>query len=431
VTPIRSDALAPVANWPRLVRVRQRFGGEPLTDVPAATRAALAELDLGARVQPGARIAITAGSRGVLNIVAVTRTVVEVMRELGAEPFVIPAMGSHGGATPPGQMRLLAGYGITPEAVGAPVISRGEVVELGVSPSGIPLCADKLAAEADGLLLINRVKPHTDFHGVIESGPTKMLAIGLGKQRSALACHTWFVERGYEAVIREVGDALWARLPLLGALGLVENGHHATVRVGAVRPASHEADESALLALAREVFADLPFTRLDVLLVDQMGKDISGTGMDPNVTGADPAKLHARRESPFIWRVCVRGLSAGTHGNATGLGQADFVLARCAEQVDWQATAINAVTAASPEGARCPVVCATDLDLLRAAFQTSGPRPPEAKRLVWVRDTLRLDEFWASQALADEARAHPRCEVLGAPRELAFGPDGALFSPWE
>ncbi|MBI5830825.1 MAG: DUF2088 domain-containing protein [Armatimonadetes bacterium] len=417
-------------RWPRLYRVTRRFPGTPVADIAAATREALGALHLESRVKSGQRVVITAGSRGVANIVAATAAAVAEVRRLGAEPIVIPAMGSHGGGTPEGQLAVLSSYGFTPDAVGAPVISQGEVVGLGNTEGGVPLFADRLAAEADGILVINRVKPHTDFTGELESGPNKMLAIGLGKKHSASTCHSWFCERGYDAVLREVGAALWQRLPMLGALGLVENGHHETVRIGAVRPASPHADEAELLAESRKVFGYLPYERLDVLVVDRLGKDISGSGMDPNVTGSDGCKLHGRRQTPFIWRICVRNLSAATHGNATGIGNADYALRRCVDQVDWAATYTNTVAAASPEGARCPVVFDTDAAMLEAAFRTSGPRPPAGKRLVWIRDTLRVDDILVSEALLDELRDELVTSISPYESGLDLDHDGFLGNPW-
>lgn len=424
--PIRSESLAPVDRWPALLEVRQHFPGTPLRDIAAATRDALAQLRLAERVKPGMRIAITAGSRGVLHMPAILAEAAAAVRALGAEPWIVPAMGSHGGATVAGQRQVLAGYGITEESVGAPVISQPDVVEIGATASGIPLFCDRLVLASDGVLVVNRVKPHTDFHGVIESGPTKMLAIGLGKWHSAVACHRRFITRGYEPVLREVGDALWAKLPLLGGLAPIENGHHTTVALGAVRPESHEADEAALLDQARACSGDLPFDRLDVLLVDRLGKDVSGTGMDPTVTGNSPVKHHSHPSRPFIWRIVVRGLTEATHGNATGVGQADFITQRCYDAIDWQATGVNVITAASVEGARCPLVCRDDHDLLRAAFQTSGDAAAVDKRFVWIRDTLSLDRFWASEALRGELEAHARCELTGRTAELRFDGDGAV-----
>ncbi len=408
----------------------RRFPGTPVADVGAATAEALAALNLEQRIKPGARIVITSGSRGVANIVATTAAVVAEVLRLGGEPIVIPAMGSHGGGTPEGQLAVLTSYGITRQAVGAPVVSQPEVVSLGETDGGVPLFADRLAAESDGLIVINRVKPHTDFTGELESGPNKMLAIGLGKWHSASTCHSWFCEQGYDAILREVGGALWQRLPMLGAVGLVENGHHETVRIGAIRPESPHADEAELLTEARRVFGYLPFSQLDVLLVDRLGKDVSGSGMDPNVTGADGCKLHGRRSTPFIWRICVRDLTEATHGNATGIGNADYALRRCVDKVDWAATYTNTVAAASPEGARCPVVFDTDQAMLEAAFRTSGPRAAASKRLVWIRDTLRVDDILVSEALLDELRD----EAVGAisPYEsgLELDDSGFLGQPW-
>ena len=415
-----------VEGWPRWAWVEQKFPGEPVADLGAAVAEAVAELRLAEKIQPGQSVAISAGSRGIQDAVAVTRATVDAVRRLGAEPFIFPCMGSHGGATAPGQCEVLRGYGITEENVGAPVRSADDLVSVGTTNTGIPLWCDKLAVEADHILLINRVKPHTDFDGVIESGPTKMLAIGIGKHVGASDTHRRFVERGYEAVIREVGDALWDKLDVVGGIGIVENGHGHTVRIGAVRPERHEADEAALLAHAKEVFGYLPVDFLHVLVIDWMGKDISGSGIDPNVTGTDCCKTHRPPEKPFIWRVLVRGLTAASHGNAAGIGNADFCLQRCADAVDWGATTTNLVTAASPEGGRRPLVLPNDQALLTAAFKTTGSLPPAELRLIRIESTLHPDRFLASEVLLPELAEHPRCTLAGDPQPIGLDAAGFL-----
>ncbi|MCC7493406.1 MAG: hypothetical protein IT204_13710 [Fimbriimonadaceae bacterium] len=412
--------------WPRLAEVRQTFPGTPVADLEAAVAEALAALQAAQRIRSGQRVAITAGSRGVANIVAVTAAAVRQVRALGAEPFVFPCMGSHGGATPAGQLEVLHSYGITPAAVGAAVLSQGEVVAVGRTVSGIPLWCDQLAHAADHLLVINRVKPHTDFSGPVESGPSKMLAIGLGKHHSAEDTHRRVVERGYPAVLQEVGDALWEALPVLGGIGLVENGHDQTVRVGAVRPASHEADERALLRYAYEVFGSLPCEFLHVLLVDWMGKNISGAGLDPNVTGIVTAKTHSAPPVPRILRVLVRGLTAESHGNGTGVGLADFILRRLYDEIDWEVTATNVLCGAAPESGRCPLVYATDQRMLHAASRTTGLTAPADLRLIRVHSTLAVDRLWASEALLPELMDHPRCQVLSDPQPMRFDATGML-----
>lgn len=412
---------------PHWARVRQSFPGEPVRDITAAVTTALQSMELAGRVRRGQRVAITAGSRGIANVVATTAALVAECRRLGAEPFVFPCMGSHGNATPSGQLEVLTSYGVTPEAVGAPVISQGELVELGSTAGGIPLWCDRLAAEADHIVVVNRVKPHTDFTGRIESGPTKMLAIGLGKHRGASECHQRFVERGYEAVIREVGDALWERLPVVGALGLVENGHDQTIAIGGVRREQHEEDEAALLEQAKASFGYLPFDRLHILMVDAIGKNISGAGMDPNVTGTDSAKTHRPPDRPSILRILVRGLTPESHGNAAGIGQADFALERCLAAVDWEATATNVVIAASPESGRRPLSYPTDAAMLEAALLTTGPNRPESLRLVRIENTLRVDDLLVSEPLLGECRDHPRCEIVSEPEPVRFDSAGMLL----
>lgn len=416
-----------VTQWPRLQRVRQTFPGREIDDLPAAVAAACTQIGLSAQLRRGDRVAITAGSRGVRDMTAVIRATVAQVKALGAEPFVFPCMGSHGGATAEGQAAVLESYGVTTEGVGAPVISQPEVVSLGQTTSGIPLWADRLAAEAEHLIVINRVKPHTDFTGLLESGPTKMLAIGLGKWFSASDCHRRFVDRGYEAVIREVGDALWERLPVAGAIGLVENGHDRTVRIAGIRRSAHESDEAALLAYSKEVFGYLPTDHLDILIIDAIGKNISGAGMDPNVTGTDCARVHTPPDLPRIQRILVRSLTPESHGNAAGIGMADFALRRCVEAIDWAATATNVVVAAAPESGRCPLVCATDREMLEAACLTTGSAPPEQLRIARIRSTLEVDDLLVSEPLLAELAAHPRCQLVGPLEPLVF--DAAGFLP--
>jgi len=419
-----------VAQWPRMKRVRQTFPGEEIRNVPQAVAEACAQFGLSEQLRPGQRVAITAGSRGVRDMTATIRATVALVRSLGGEPFVFPCMGSHGGGTAEGQREVLASYGVTDEGVGAPVLSQPEVVPVGETATGIPLWADKLAAAADHIIVINRVKPHTDFSGLLESGPTKMLAIGVGKWVGASDCHRRFVDRGYEDVIREVGDALWSSLPIVGAIGLVENGHDRTVRIGGIRPAHHEADEMALLSYAKEVFGYLPTDRIDILVIDELGKNISGAGMDPNVTGTDCAKVHRPPDVPYIQRILVRGLTPESHGNASGIGMADFALQRCIDQVDWHATAVNVVIAAAPESGRCPLVCATDREMLEAACMTTGATPADQLRIIRVRSTLHVDELLVSEALWAELGAHQRCEFVGEPIGLAFDDSGFLPERW-
>jgi hypothetical protein len=414
-------------GYPRVVKVHQDFPGEALRDIGGATAEAVARLRLAERVRPGQRVAITAGSRGIANLPTVIAQVVAAVRVRGAEACIIPAMGSHGAATPEGQEEILRDYGITAEAVGAPVISQPEVVRIGTTPRGIPVYVDRLLNEVDHILVVNRVKPHTDFFGKIESGLQKMMAIGFGKHHSASACHHYFVDYGYEPVLREVSAYIMEHCRVLGGIALLENGRDETVRIVGVPRETLVEEEEALLAEAYQLIGRLPFEELHVLIVDEIGKHISGSGMDPNVTGRDTCSTHTPPPKPRIRRIIVRDLHPLSHGNAVGIGYADFVRRQAVEKIDWAASATNAVVGAGPETVRVPLTYDTDRQCLDAAFMTVGPTPPARVRLVRIRNTLLLDQFWASEALLPEIRANPALTLLTEPEPLRFDAEGNLL----
>lgn len=414
------------ALYPRVVKVHQDFPGEALRDIGGATAEAVARLRIAERVRPGQKVAITSGSRGIAHVPEVIARVVAAVRAQGAEAWIIPAMGSHGAATPEGQEEILRDYGVTAEAVGAPVISQPEVVQIGTTPRGVPVYVDRLLYEADHIIVVNRVKPHTDFSGKIESGLQKMMAIGFGKHHSASACHRYFVEYGYEPVLREVSAHIMERCRVLGGIALLENGYDETVRIVGVPRETLVEEEEALLAEAYQLLGRLPFEELHVLIVDEIGKHISGSGMDPNVTGRDTCSTHTVPQKPRIRRIIIRDLHPLSHGNAIGIGYADFVRRQAVEKIDWAASATNAVVGAGPETVRVPLTYDTDRECLDAAFMTVGPTPPPDLRLVRIRNTLRLDQFWASEALLPEIRENPALTLLTAPEPLRFDAQGNL-----
>ncbi len=355
---------------------------------------------------------------------------VDRVRALGATPFLVPAMGSHGGATAEGQEAVLTGYGMTPEALGCEVRASMDVVDLGRSALGIPLLTDRAAHEADHLLVVNRVKPHTMFTGAVESGIAKMLVIGLGKHRGAATHHRAVTEHGWDAVLADVVPALVARTPLLGGVALVEGHDDRTALVAPVRADHLLDDEAPLLARARAWMPRLPFAEVDVLLVDRIGKDISGAGLDTNVVGRkDALHDHRRPSTPAEVRVrviAVRGLTEATHGNALGIGLAELCRSRVLDATDWEVTRTNALTAGDVAAAMVPVARATDAEVLATALPLIGLREPAQARVLWVRDTLHLDRVWASRALLDEAGDRPDLTVLGPPGPLPLDADGDL-----
>jgi hypothetical protein len=410
------------ASLPRWALVRQRLDESELADAAAATRAALDPV-IGL-VRPGTRACVAAGSRGIDRIDEVTRAVVDRLREAGAEVFIVPAMGSHGGATAEGQLEVLAGYGITPEAMGCEIRSSMETVELGEVEPGVPVFVDRNAFEgADLIVPVNRVKPHTGFSGPVESGLMKMLAIGLGKQKGADTFH----RLGYDAfprLIPAVGRHTIARAPVGFGVALVENGRARLSHVEAIPAARIEAREAELLAGARTTMARLPLDDIDVLLVDVIGKDISGTGLDPNVIGRGKAGSEAL--GPWIGRIVVRGLTHATEGNASGIGFADVVLRRAAAAVDERKTYLNAITAKDIEGARIPPVFDTDEDALGAALASCLRVDAATARIVRAHSTKHLELLWISEPALADALAGGRCEVVQVLRPITFDADGML-----
>ncbi|HTX69245.1 MAG TPA: DUF362 domain-containing protein [Thermoleophilia bacterium] len=400
-------------------------------DVGAAVAAGFERAGVHALVTPGDRVAITAGSRGIRDLPAVIRAAVAAVRKAGGDPFVAPCMGSHGGATAEGQRRVLEDLGVTEETVGAPVVSSMDVVQVGESALGVPVWAARDLAEADGIVVVNRVKPHTDFHGEVESGLVKMLVVGAGKHAGALSAHGLTVRHGFPAVLRDHGELLLAKLPVLCGIALVEDRRETTAALEVLRADEFFAREPELLERAYELLPRLPFDQLDVLVVDRMGKDVSGSGMDTNVVGR--ISFWGGGESPTkprITRIFVRGLTEASHGNAIGIGMADFTTERCLAAVDRRATSVNCLTANCPEDGRLPIAFATDREAVAAALQTAGIRDPDEVRLAWIRDTAHLERIAVSEALLDEVRAGEALRPAGPLFSLPYDEKGDLRSPF-
>lgn len=415
---------------PRLRRVVQCYPERDSLDVRAAVAAACGAFR--ARIRPGARIAVGVGSRGIAGLADMVGALVGFLREAGAQPFLIPTMGSHGGATPEGQKAILAGYGVTEEALGVPIRASLETRRIGTSAEGVPVHCSVEALAADGILLLNRVKPHTDFRSVsVGSGLLKMAVIGLGKRDGATAMHGAAMRIGYEEAIRGIARVITGGTPLLGGLAVIEDQRHRTARIEAVTAAEFEAREPALLAEARALMPSLPFDEIDLLIVDRIGKDVSGVGMDPNVTGRwvhgySSSLVREGRPSPFIRRIAVLGLTPGTRGNAIGIGLADFTTERLIRAVDRRATAVNALTALTPQCAKLPIAFANDRELLAQALVTLALPPGAEPRIVRVADTLSVAEMDVSEALWGDVASRPGLAFAGEGREPAFDADGNL-----
>lgn len=412
---------------PRMVRVRQVFERPRVADVAGAVRTALEGLDLGRTICPGQSVAVTAGSRGIANGVVILRAVVQFLRELGARPFLVPSMGSHGGATADGQLRVLESLGITEGSVGAPVRASMEVVSLGETEEGYPAVLDKHAASADHVAVVARVRPHTGFHGPIESGLFKMTMMGLGKHEGARLYHRLVNDEPWDRVVRAVGRHVCRRGRVAFGVAVVDNAYEETARVEAVRPPDFEATEEDLLAFARRIMGRLPLTQADLLVIDEIGKDVSGTGMDTNVVGRKhrPAG-QGLEEPPAIRHIFVRGLTERTRGNATGIGRADFTTARLVRAIDYPATVTNCLAAGDVDGASLPIHFETDREAVDAALAVIGNRRPEEARVIRIRNTQHLEEVEVSEACLREGVRIPELEILGQARPMSFDEAGNL-----
>jgi hypothetical protein len=408
-------------QYPRMVRVRQPASAPALPDVRAAVQAALDAIAVGTIVRPGATVAITAGSRGIANFAAVLRTIAGVLATLGARPFLVPAMGSHGGATADGQRDLLATLGVTEASIGVPIRSSMETILLGTTPEGIPIHLDRHAASADHVVLVNRVKPHTTFTAAVESGLLKIATIGLGKQTGAAVYHRAIIDHSFERVVDSASHLLCTRIPVAFGVALVENSSEQTAHVEAVPPDRLRAREASLLELARGLMARLPVEHADLLIVDEMGKNVSGAGMDTNVIGRKPGAT-----TPRVRRIFVRELTADTHGNAYGIGFADFTTTRLVRAVDYRVTSINAIAAAHPEAAMIPMHFDSDREAIDVALATAGLRAPADARVIRIRNTLRMRDIEVSAAVAAELRARGDVEVDTDADDMTFDARGDL-----
>lgn len=425
---MHGNSVSPTA-FPQLQRLRQIFPAAPALDVPQTVRQGLAPLLLS--LPPGRRVGIAVGSRGITGLATLVQAVIEAVRTAGAEPFVIPAMGSHGGATAAGQLALLAEYGVTESRLAVPFHPAMEVLEVGQAADGTPVVSSVEAAAADGIVLLNRVKPHTDFGGRLGSGLLKMLVVGLGKHVGAATFHRAASRRGHETVLRESARVLLARLPVIAGVAVIENQRHETARIEVVPAAALEACEGRLCAEADRLMPRLPFPEIDLLIVDRMGKNISGTGLDPAVIGRT---IHGyslaedqERRSPHVRRLFVRELTPESHGNAIGIGLADFTTSRLVRAMNRAVTVTNSLTALSLQGAKIPIHFETDREAITTALDTLALSAGQAPRIVRIADTLHVEMIAASPALVDETiRDRVALERLGEPADLDFDDAGNL-----
>ena len=408
---------------PKMVKVKQRFDADQLDDVVGELRARLQVPEIREMIKPGMSIAIAVGSRGVNQIEAITRTTVEFLKELKAEPFIVPSMGSHGGATAEGQKEVLRHLGITEESVGAPIRSSMEVNKIGELENGLPVYVDRYACEADGIVVINRIKPHTAFRGPIESGLMKMLSIGLGKQKGAEACH----QLGFKHMAEHVpamAKVIIDKLPVLFGVGTVENAFDQVAKIQVIPAQNIEEEEKKLLELAKANMPKLWFDQIDVLVIDEIGKNISGDGFDPNVVGRYPTPY--AYGGPDVTKIVILDLTEET-GNANGIGTADFTTKYCVAKVDYEKIYANGLTSTVVAPTKIPTTLDNDREAIQAAVKTSNILDFTKVRLVRIKNTLEVGQIEVSESMIPEVEKHPNLEILTEPYEWEFDSEGNLI----
>ena len=416
-------------QFPRLLVVRQKFPDRKIVDVAAAVRAQLAASGFAGRLKPGSRVAIGVGSRGIHNIATIVHNVVQYWKEQGMKPLLFPAMGSHGAANAAGQAEVLASYGITEASMGCPLISQLEVVSLGKTADGIEAFMDKVAYESDGVMLVGRVKWHTDFAGKIESGLFKMMAIGLGKFAGAQRYHAYAYRLGLEHVVRSVGRQVLKSGKILGGLAILEDAYHNTGKIDAVPVEAMEAREEENLALVKTWMAKIPFD-LDILVMDEIGKNISGAGMDTKVANRGVnGEYNPWPDTPRFSRIFVRNLSEHTYNSAVGLGMADVVSDRLVNRIDWQPTWINSLTANTPAAIRTPIHFPTDRECIERVAPTVGRLDLSEVTYGWIRNTMELGRLAVSENMRAQVEKNKMLEIEAA-IDFEFDGEGNLISPF-
>jgi hypothetical protein len=414
-------------QFPQMIKIRQTFLGPRIDDVPEAVRRELRRIALATKVKPGWRVAIAVGSRGIASIPAVVATVVSELKALGARPFIVSAMGSHGGATVEGQREVLAGLGVSEKTVGAPIEVTLDVEQVGQLASGMPVYMDRNAYHADAVIAVNRIKPHTVVGHRIGSGVMKVMAIGLGKQKGCSTIHRYAFGNpaGPYEVIEQVARLLIERKPIVAGIGIIDNAYAQPARIVAMNAAEIPVVEPELFREARSLLPSLPVDDLDVLIVEKMGKNISPAGLDPFIIGD---RLHGNHEMPpHIKRVAVLDLTEESHGNAVGVGAADLIPQRLFDKLDRKATYTNCIAGSALENAKIPVTLGTDREVLEVAFATIGAVEPQAARAIRIRSTLEVDTIYVSEALVSEVAGNPRVKVIGQPEPLVFDAAGNLL----
>ena len=416
---------------PGVFKIHQKINVSRLPDVEKEMHTLLDRFGRFGKVRSGERVALTAGSRGIRDKAKVLKVLATRLKALGAQPFLVPCMGSHGGATAEGQVEMLKNLKITEKFVGAPIVSSMEVKEIGRTKFGTPVLIDaNVCGQADKIIVVNRIKPHTDFDFEIESGLNKMMVIGMGKHKGALMAHRLTIKHGFSTMLPEVQPIILKALPFFFGVGIIENQYDQTASLHLLEPQNFWEGEKLLLKNAKEIMPRLPFQQIDVLVVDEIGKNISGAGMDPSVTGRLYFIGSPPLKEPKVTRIFVRDLTPETEGNAIGIGFAEYTTTRLVKKIDLHPTKINCITGMGPECGRIPLAYDQDREALQAAFDNSGVLDSKDLRLVWIKNTLELEYLWASEPMLQEAKTNPNLEVISGLQDIPYDKNGNMVMEW-
>lgn len=410
----------------KLHKIRQKLDNSAVENIRKHIGVECEKQKLSSTINRGESVAIAIGSRGIGQIDVIARSLIDELLKIGAQPFIVPAMGSHGGATAQGQADILENYGISEEKVNAPIVSSMETDHLGETKSSIPVYIDQDANKADHIIVVNRIKPHTEFKGSIESGLMKMMVIGLGKHKGALTAHNFAVKFGYEKTLTEIGKYMLDHAKITYGVGIVENGYGGMHMLRVIKGPDIYKEEKQIINIARKTCPKLPFNAFDILIVDECGKEISGTGMDTKVIGRIMNIYEEELQEPKITRIILRSLTEKTHGNAVGVGLADFVTKSVYDNINFETTYINCITAVAPEKARLPIVCKNDYEALESAISTCGPVDEENIKIVWIKNTSELGEMVISDGLVNTAKENHDIQFVGKSVTISFDNDGNL-----
>ena len=406
-------------NFPKMYRLRQHFDNTTVNDIRKTVLKQLSGLSWD-QIQPGHSVAVAVGSRGMANLGEIIKTVVEFIKSLNAKPFIFPAMGSHGGATAEGQVAVLAHLGVTDSYVQAPIHSSMEVQQIGLTQDEVPVFVDRNALKADHIIVVNRIKSHTKFKASVESGLMKMMAIGMGKHQGAAHYHQAAVQYTFPKIIKDAARMVLDQTPVLCALGIVENGYGDTARIVALTPDAIETEEKKLLSFSKKMMAHLPFNEIDLLIVDEMGKNISGVGIDPNVTGRNRDLTGVFSHPARIKRIFVRDLTDQSKGNAIGIGLADITTQRLVDKIDYAATYKNCITATSLEKGAVPMHFGNDRQAIEVALESIGLIPSRMSKVVRIQNTHQLEIVGISEVFMELLHQRNDVEVLGGPEPMEF-----------